>query len=118
MTYDFPIQYTEAINFIEEIMPRVPFHSTGFMNFHSNTMKQIISLTKLCPEYLFRFEGEYLGGGQRPPAFLTFLPTLRENLGFEGYLECPMPYRYYTFTNIHAFSCIRTQARWHCNKHH
>ncbi|GFS79082.1 hypothetical protein TNCV_4408111 [Trichonephila clavipes] len=56
------------------------------------------------------FEGGHSRGGQGP----STSPTSREDLQLDGYLEYSMPQRHYTFTNIHAFFGIPTQALRHC----
>ncbi|GFX51613.1 hypothetical protein TNCV_5013171 [Trichonephila clavipes] len=57
-------------------------------------------------------------GGQGPPTFLPLPPTLQEDLQFHGYLEYSMLRRHCTFTNIHAFFGIRTQAPRHRSQRH
>ncbi|GFW28443.1 hypothetical protein TNCV_4641081 [Trichonephila clavipes] len=56
------------------------------------------------------FEDEYPGGGNGLPSSLPLPPILREDLRLDGYLEYPVPQRYCTFANIHAYSGIRTQV--------
>ncbi|GFY53194.1 hypothetical protein TNIN_165941 [Trichonephila inaurata madagascariensis] len=51
-TYDIPFHLTEAKKFVEEHMARVSFQATGgHVSFLSNTLKEIISLKKLCPDF-------------------------------------------------------------------
>ncbi|GFX99122.1 hypothetical protein TNCV_2493031 [Trichonephila clavipes] len=95
-------------------------HHTGYSTlFHSN------------------FEGEHTRSGQRPPTSLLLPqtsprvakqcevnihslapPTSREDIQLDGYLSTPMPQKHSTFTNIHAFSGIRTQALRLRSQHH
>ncbi|GFV80200.1 hypothetical protein TNCV_1477621 [Trichonephila clavipes] len=52
-------------------------------------------------------EGEHSEGVQRPPAFLSYPPTSREDLQLDGHLEYPHAAQaLYTFTNINVFSGI------------
>ncbi|GFU53394.1 hypothetical protein TNCV_4421721 [Trichonephila clavipes] len=56
-------------------------------------------------------------GGQGPPTPLPLLPTTREDLRLDGYLESTlMPQKHYTFTNIHVFSGIRTKFLRHSSQ--
>ncbi|GFW46510.1 hypothetical protein TNCV_4811971 [Trichonephila clavipes] len=61
------------------------------------------------------FAGEQPGVGQGPP---TSLPSSREDMQLDGHLEYLHLHRHYTFTNIHAFSGIRTQALRHISQCH
>ncbi|GFV57071.1 hypothetical protein TNCV_2931941 [Trichonephila clavipes] len=47
--------------------------------------------------------------GQEPPNSISLLPTSRQDLRLDGYLECSLA-MHYTFTTIHTISGIRTQA--------
>ncbi|GFU52834.1 hypothetical protein TNCV_2254521 [Trichonephila clavipes] len=64
------------------------------------------------------FEGEQLGGGQGtvPPHFPFHQLLIGEWI--DGYLECLLPRRHYTFFNIYAFSGIRTQTLWCKSQRH
>ncbi|GFX80697.1 hypothetical protein TNCV_758041 [Trichonephila clavipes] len=53
---------------------------------------------------------------QGPPISLPLPPTSRDDLQLDSYLENPMSQRHYAFTNIHAFSGIRTQALRHSSQ--
>ncbi|GFX59274.1 hypothetical protein TNCV_4216901 [Trichonephila clavipes] len=68
--------------------------------------------------FLPNFEGEHPGGSQGTPTSLQLSPTSRENLKLDGYLEYLMPQSHYTFTHIHVFSGIQTQALRHRSPRH
>ncbi|GFW81789.1 hypothetical protein TNCV_2884631 [Trichonephila clavipes] len=55
-----------------------------------------------------------LGVGQEPPTSHSLPPTSQEDLRLDGCLE--YPHLYYTFTNIHFFTGIRTQALLHSSQ--
>ncbi|GFW39360.1 hypothetical protein TNCV_1833431 [Trichonephila clavipes] len=54
-----------------------------------------------------------LGEDQGSPTSHPLPRTSQEDLRLDGCLEYPMPRRHYTFTNIHVFTGIRTQALRH-----
>ncbi|GFX02721.1 hypothetical protein TNCV_2011651 [Trichonephila clavipes] len=56
-----------------------------FENQRSRTLEMKCDFDRFHPN----FEGERPGDGQSPPTFLPFLPTSREDMWLEGYLEVP-----------------------------
>ncbi|GFX10360.1 hypothetical protein TNCV_1867551 [Trichonephila clavipes] len=70
-----------------------------------STIQVILRFRSVPPN----FEGEHPRGSQGPLTSLSHPPTSREDLQLDSYLEYPMPQKHYTFTNIQAFSGIRTQ---------
>ncbi|GFX03387.1 hypothetical protein TNCV_4633991 [Trichonephila clavipes] len=59
-----------------------------------------------------------LEDAQGSPNSLPLPPISQEESKLDEYLDCPMTHRHYTFTNIHAFSGIQTQALQHSSQYH
>ncbi|GFT26069.1 hypothetical protein TNCV_2332531 [Trichonephila clavipes] len=73
-----------------------------------------VSGAKTSARFHPSFEEEHPGEGQGLPTSHSLPPTSREDLWL--FIEYPVPQRHYTFTNIHVFSWIQTQALRHSSQ--